>query len=656
MPVQDLGDLHRRSRFFFVPSIFLLMICFAVFMSMFCSPNPCKVSERVKTEFQTPFKKGVTLPSVTVSEAIIETTPVQIKGSDSQEMHVMYHLRKLNQLLPKALEGGSFVSALSIDFLSFIAQMKSVRTYCESGFNAGHSSLVILASNSNSMVISIDKMVHSYSKVAKQYIDSTFPGRHILVRDDVLQALGSWTMSKCDFIFSDAHFKPFVTREAELWMDKGHNHTLFMYESRAIYAPNSACRMQEGANNQYRRLIQQGNMKPVMYMTSNLMTPWASFFGYKPFETGIWIYSLGHGDPGVKMFPARKYGRVTEFPTAGCALAQTAQAAENVISNETVPGTFVTTETRSKGNPFQKCQRLIKLEDDKDMFCMRLKSGAIAVTFNPKTDHIAKIAKANGNYLFSIQKIFYREIQLKVGARSLLMLDIGANVGMFTLMAAGYGHKVISFEPFSRNFRRLALARTANRFENSVTLYNFALGSRDSEAYVVTQNASKIFQTNGVLVSDLSDPALTEMMSDPALKKQGLKQADAHFERIRTRTLDGLFHAGNLSVTREDDAKVQVVKIDVEGFESLVVSGGQSFFQTVRPALIFMEMHPGMWDSRQQMGGWQSRSEVVSFFRKLGYCARYEDDYANSASAPCFEENEPRKRDVVFKLEHLSLK
>ena len=160
----------------------------------------------------------------------VETSSPNFVQQVSQQLH------ELNKNLPKQIEGGSFVSLLSIDLLTFIARLPHVKIYCESGFNAGHSSLVMLAADPSLKVISIDKMVHQYSITAKKHIDARFPGRHLLIQDDVLHALKVWNASKCDFIFSDSHYKPHIAEEALLWQDKAEGHTLFMYEARAKYA------------------------------------------------------------------------------------------------------------------------------------------------------------------------------------------------------------------------------------------------------------------------------------------------------------------------------------------------------------------------------------------------------------------------------------
>lgn len=58
---------------------------------------------------------------------------------------------------------------------------KSSKRILEIGFNAGHSCLVFLLSNSHSVIYSLDTFSHKYSNPCFDYLDSLFPGRLIKV-------------------------------------------------------------------------------------------------------------------------------------------------------------------------------------------------------------------------------------------------------------------------------------------------------------------------------------------------------------------------------------------------------------------------------------------------------------------------------------------
>ena len=54
----------------------------------------------------------------------------------------------------------------------------------EIGFNAGHSAEVFLENNKDLTLTSFDLGTHDYVKIAKEYIDMTYPNRHTLILGD----------------------------------------------------------------------------------------------------------------------------------------------------------------------------------------------------------------------------------------------------------------------------------------------------------------------------------------------------------------------------------------------------------------------------------------------------------------------------------------
>ena len=54
----------------------------------------------------------------------------------------------------------------------------------EIGFNGGHSAETFLKNNPNIILTSFDIGEHDYLKIAKDYIDTIYPGRHILILGD----------------------------------------------------------------------------------------------------------------------------------------------------------------------------------------------------------------------------------------------------------------------------------------------------------------------------------------------------------------------------------------------------------------------------------------------------------------------------------------
>ncbi|HEX4348460.1 MAG TPA: FkbM family methyltransferase [Vicinamibacterales bacterium] len=138
------------------------------------------------------------------------------------------------------------------------------------------------------------------------------------------------------------------------------------------------------------------------------------------------------------------------------------------------------------------------------------------------------------------------------------VLDIGANVGFYSLLASrliGPGGRVIAFEPSAREGRRLALHLRINGARN-VTTEPFALGERNEEAtfYVVEERDSGC---NSFRPGDLGLPTTPVTVS--------------------VKRLDDCLPRGT---------RIDVVKIDVEGAELSALRGGEQMFRRDRPPVM----------------------------------------------------------------------
>jgi len=143
----------------------------------------------------------------------------------------------------------------------------------------------------------------------------------------------------------------------------------------------------------------------------------------------------------------------------------------------------------------------------------------------------------------------------------MVFIDIGANIGYFSLLAArlvGKEGRVVSFEPFQQNVQLLLASLKLNGFDN-IEVYPFAVA--DKNALWAYDNMG----SNGVISEaafDLSSLLLTTL--------------------VWSVTLDSLLR---------DIQRIDVIKIDVEGAEYLALSGGQRLLRKFRPT-IFSEFSP----------------------------------------------------------------
>ena len=168
-------------------------------------------------------------------------------------------------------------------------------------------------------------------------------------------------------------------------------------------------------------------------------------------------------------------------------------------------------------------------------------------------------------------------------------VDIGANEGLFTLFAArrvGRHGRVVAVEPSSRERRSLAANIARNRLGN-VSVVPHALADRAGSARL--QIAAKLHGGHNTLgafsYADVGAVAV---------------------EDVPVETLDAL--ADRLALGRVD-----VIKIDVEGAEVKVLSGGRKLLAAHRPILL-IEANDGAL-----RGQGASTEALLATLRELGY-------------------------------------
>lgn len=140
-------------------------------------------------------------------------------------------------------------------------------------------------------------------------------------------------------------------------------------------------------------------------------------------------------------------------------------------------------------------------------------------------------------------------------------LDIGANIGHFSLLAAhlvGKEGRVFSFEPSQYNVKLLYLNARVNGFEN-IEIYPFAVADR-----------RMLLAYDGVA-------------SNGVISEIG--------ENINSVMQTTLVYSVNLDDVLQDVEKMDVIKIDVEGAEYMALDGGRNLLRKHRPTM-FSEFAP----------------------------------------------------------------
>jgi FkbM family methyltransferase len=163
-----------------------------------------------------------------------------------------------------------------------------------------------------------------------------------------------------------------------------------------------------------------------------------------------------------------------------------------------------------------------------------------------------------GEYEPHLTKVFERLV-----TPGMTVLDVGANIGYYTAMAAervGPDGRVVAFEPDPQNYELLA-RNAASMCSARVEVHDWALSDHGGAATLFRDYRSS---------------------SRSTLVREVVRKPGGELE-VRLRTLDAWF-AG-------DGGRVDLIKIDTEGSEGRIIRGGLQLIERCRPILV-MEFWP----------------------------------------------------------------
>lgn len=183
--------------------------------------------------------------------------------------------------------------------------------------------------------------------------------------------------------------------------------------------------------------------------------------------------------------------------------------------------------------------------------------GNARVMINPKDPVVS------GALTFGVYEKSEIELMRRLCKPGLTMVDIGANVGLYTAIAGlgvGSTGRIISFEPDPESFRYLQNTVEANELSNTL-LVNAAASSESGKTMLFTSSDNR--GDNRMYKNDHADGSIEvdTLKADECLESHGITSVD-------------------------------IIKMDVQGFEGHVIAGLE---QTIRhsPSLVMlMEFWP----------------------------------------------------------------
>lgn len=177
---------------------------------------------------------------------------------------------------------------------------------------------------------------------------------------------------------------------------------------------------------------------------------------------------------------------------------------------------------------------------------------------------------------------------LKASAGKSLAIDVGANIGFFTVALSSLGYsQVHSFEPIPQTFEVLKSNIINNGLSEGVFLNRLAIGD-----------------LKGTIDFEVFDksPAINRM-----IPSNGKEYRSRKVQRVPTLTLDEYCARHNIN-------KIDFLKIDVEGMEPLVIEGAKDIFKKRQASKILLEICPANLNN----AGF-SLTEIYAMMLDIGY-------------------------------------
>ena len=163
------------------------------------------------------------------------------------------------------------------------------------------------------------------------------------------------------------------------------------------------------------------------------------------------------------------------------------------------------------------------------------------------------------------------------------VLDIGANIGVYTMLAAklvGTHGKVFAYEPYPTNCTLIRKSIQENQFKN-IQLFQNAVSDKEEFIY---------------LDSEPGGSNCMSIQADPAYIPELI---------VQSVTVDA---------TIPKETRIDLIKIDIEGFEGIAIQGMLNTLNNNRP-IIFMEFFPGMLEKFSKI----NPLTYLNIFSNLGY-------------------------------------
>ena len=214
---------------------------------------------------------------------------------------------------------------------------------------------------------------------------------------------------------------------------------------------------------------------------------------------------------------------------------------------------FITTHPLNRKNKIRAVSRFAKWQIN-----TRLNPYPVIYSYTDKTKLIIQrsMTGATGNLYCGLHEFTDMSFVLHFLRKDDLFVDIGANIGSYTVLAGGHvGARVVSVEPLPQTFEHLKSNIAINRISDNVMAYNFALGNEKGQISFTTTLDTMNHVATGSDTNTISVPV---------------------------ETLDSIL---------EQEKEPVLLKIDVEGFETDVLNGASLTLRKNNLKAIIIELN-----------------------------------------------------------------
>ncbi|KAG2482050.1 hypothetical protein HYH03_019000 [Edaphochlamys debaryana] len=218
------------------------------------------------------------------------------------------------------------------------------------------------------------------------------------------------------------------------------------------------------------------------------------------------------------------------------------------------------------------------------------------------------------------------------GTKSRVFIDVGANFGWLTMNVAARGYRVAAVEAMKHNQKMLRNSLCAHPdIMGRVVLFATGVSNDTATCYMYSDDNN---QGNGHSMCGLSEEAV----------RQALPPGHSIRDSMAVQRLDALLGG----------VEVQVMKIDVEGFEPMVMYGAAEMLRAGKIKFVCMEFFPDFM--QRNLHNPNATIEFIDFLVSLPYrisILAFDHGYMTPAQAAVALRGD-RTRDDIF-LAHESL-